>query len=710
MASPLVPRVPGLCFGADYNPEQWPEEVWADDFALMREAGVTLVSLGIFAWAKLEPAEGRYEFGWLDRVLDGLHAAGVAVDLATATASPPPWFSHAYPDTQPVDANGTRLTYGSRQAYCPSSPRYREAAATLAGRLATRYGRHPALVLWHINNEYGCHVSRCYCETSASAFRRWLRVRYADDLAALNDAWGTSFWSQHYTDWAQIQPPRATPSFTNPGQALDFRRFSSDELLACYIAEREVLRRHTPDIPVTTNLIPESTALDAWQWAAELPIISSDHYLIGERPVEPAAQIAYAADWSRSLAAGPWLLMEHSTSAVNWQPRNLAKPAGQLIRDSLGHVARGSDGALFFQWRASRAGAEKWHSALVPHAGTTTPAAGAHDASRPTKIWRDVCALGRHLAALTELAGSAVDARAALLLDYPSGWAQESQAQPSADMDTFDEVRRWHAALWRAGIAADLAHPGADLSAYPVVFVPSLYLLTDAAAANLAGHVEGGGSLVVGPYSGLVDQHDRVRPAPLPGALSALLGIAVEEFFPLPAGGTVRLDSGAEGRVWTEAISPVTAEVLARYVDGPLPGAPAVTRRGTAWYLTTRLSDASLGDLLTRIAAEAGVTATLPGAPPAVEAVRRRHTDGRTYLFLLNHGDTAVEADAAGVDLLTGETWPGPVTVGPGGVAVLREPDDTPPSPGGNAATDGEPGGATAHGEPGSAATSGRAG
>jgi beta-galactosidase len=530
----------------------------------------------------------------------------------------------------------------------------------LVERLATRDGGHPALAMWHVNNEYGCHVSRCYCEVSAEAFRRWLRDRYGD-LAALNDAWGTAFWSQRYTDWSQIQPPRATPAFGNPTQALDFRRFSSDELLACHTAERHVLHRLSPGVPVTTNLIPDSVALDAWRWVRECDVVSSDHYLIGERPVEPAAQIAYAADWTRSLAGGPWVLMEHSTSAVNWQPRNLAKAPGQLIRDSLAHVARGADAVMYFQWRASRAGAEKWHSGMVPHAGTDS------------KVWREVVTLGRHLAALSEVAGSRVRADVALLLDYPSAWAQETPAQPSADMTAFAEIRRWHAALWRAGLTADLAQPGADLSAYRMVVAPALYLLTDADAANLASYVETGGRLVVGPYSGLVDEHDHVRPAPLPGALAGPLGVRVEEFFPLPAGGTVTLEDGRTGTVWTEVVAPDGADVLTRYADGPVAGAPAVTRHGTAWYLTTRLADDDLSRQLADVAAAAGIEPTLPGAPPGLDAVRRAHADGRSYLFLLNAGDEAAEVDAAGVDLLTGASWPERTRVEPRGVVVLRE-------------------------------------
>jgi beta-galactosidase len=652
VATPVVPRVEGLCYGGDYNPEQWPERVWAEDAALMREAGVNLVTVGVFAWSMLEPAPGRYEFGWLDRVLSTLHEAGVAVDLATATASPPAWFSAAHPESLPVDRDGTRLAFGSRQVFCASSVAYRERALALVEALAARYGGHPALALWHVHNEYGCHNAACYCEVSAAAFRDWLRRRYGDDIDALNEAWGTAFWSQRYTDWEHVGPPRATLTFANPTQVLDFRRFGSDALLDLFTAERDVLRRATPAIPITTNLMTGSfTRLDYWRWAREMPVVSNDHYLIGADPIPAPAQIAYAADLARSLAGGrPWLLMEHSTSAVNWQPCNLAKAPGQLVRDSLGHVARGSDGALFFQWRASRAGAEKWHSAMVPHAG------------RDSRIWREVVELGEHLKRLAPIAGSTVEASVAVLLDYPSGWAQEADAQPSHDLDCFTEIRRWHAALWRLGITADLAHPGSDLSGYRAVLVPALYLVDDAAAANLAGYVAGGGTLVVGAYSGVVDEFDHVRPGGYPGAFTDLLGVRVEEFCPLPDNGSVRLSDGSIGRVWSERGRVTGAQPVATYVDGPAAGSPAITRRGSAWYVGTRLDPASLERLL--------VTVLGPGSS-GVERIRRRHPDGRSYLFLLNHGGVDADVAAHGTDLLTGAAFPGRLAAGQ--VAVVEE-------------------------------------
>jgi beta-galactosidase len=648
----------GLWFGADYNPEQWPERIWHEDATLMREAGVSLVTVGVFGWAYLEPAPGKYELDWLDRVLGVLHEAGVRVDLATATASPPPWFSHAHPEALPVDADGRRLSYGSRQTFCPSSPAYRRAALALVAQLADRYAGHPALAMWHVHNEYGCHNARCYCDTSAAAFQDWLRARYGD-LDALNDAWGTAFWSQRYTEWEQIPPPRTSASFLNPGLTLDFRRFSSEALRELFVAERDLLHQRSPGVPVTTNLMTGGfQELDYWRWAEDLTgpdrLISTDHYLVADDPHPPGAQLAYAADLARSLAGGdPWLLMEHSTSAVNWQPRNLVKAPGQLVRDSLSHIARGADGALFFQWRASRAGAEKWHSAMVPHAGTDTG------------VWREVVELGGHLRRLAEVAGSVVESDVAVLLDYPSGWAAEAQAQPSVDMGTFDEVRRWHAALWRSGTVADLAHPGGFRSGYRLVLAPALYLLDDAAAANLAAYVEAGGTLLVGPYSGVVDAHDRVRLGGYPGALRDLLGVRVEQYCPLPAGATVALDNGAVGRTWVEQAHAAGATVVASYLDGPAAGRPALTRRqvgtGTAWYLGTRLAD--LDPLLDRLG--------LPSRE-LVEVVRS-HAGGPRYRFLFNHGEAAATVDGSGTDLLTGTGFDRSVTVPAGAMLVLRE-------------------------------------
>jgi beta-galactosidase len=640
------PQLDGLAYGGEYNPEQWPEEIWGQDVALMREAGVTLVSAGIFSWGMLEPQPGEYEFGWLDRVLGLLHDAGIAVDLGTPTAAPPPWFLRLHPEAHPVTREGLSLGGGSRQSYCPSSPAYARAAAEITRQLAVRYGAHPAVVLWHVNNEYGAPLGECYCETSAAAFRDWLRERYGD-LAALNEYWGASFWSQRYADWDEIDAPRTSTSVVNPAQRLDFARFSSAALLACFQRERDILHELSPGVPVTTNFMANNCkSVDYWRWAPEVDVISNDNYLIAER-TDSYLDLAMSADLSRSLAdGGPWLLMEHSTSAVSWQPRNVAKRAGEMRRNSLAHVARGADGVLFFQWRASRFGAEKHHSAMLPHGGTNT------------RIWREVVELGGELASLADVRGSSVEADIAMTWDWESWWAHELEWRPSVDLGYLERVRAWYEASWRAGLTADFAHPERDLSRYRLVVVPSLYLTTPAAAANLHRYVTGGGTLLVSCFSGIVDAWDRVHPGGYPGPLREVLGVTVEEWLPLRAGERVKLtweedDSDRTGwaRTWTEAVKLAGAKPVVRYADGPAAGGPAVTRyelgAGQAWYVSACTDAATTASLLAAACEPAGLAASAGPAGPGhwpgdLEVVRR--TDGeRRFVTLINHADSIAE-------------------------------------------------------------------
>ncbi|MEV3854754.1 beta-galactosidase [Streptomyces sp. NPDC050095] len=659
-----------LAFGGDYNPEQWPESVWHEDVRLMREAGVTTVSVGIFSWALLEPAPGAYEFGWLDRVIDLLHENGIDVDLGTPTVAPPKWFYDQRPDALPVTADGARLGFGSRGAICHSNQAYRDASTRITEQLARRYGKHPAVVMWHVHNEYGVPVSACYCDGCAAHFRRWLAATY-ETVEAVNEVWGTAFWGQRYASLDEIDPPRTTPTVGNPAQQLDYKRFADATMRENFVRERDVLHRLAPGIPVTTNFmtaLSQCDSVDYWAWGREVDVVTNDHYLItdGRRT---HVNLAMAADLTRSVAGGdPWLLLEHSTSGVNWQARNPAKAPGQMARNSLGHVARGSEGAMFFQWRQSRRGAEKFHSSMVPHAGTDS------------RVWREVCELGSAIGQLGGIEGTRTVADVAMLWDWQSWWAQNLEWRPTEDHDARERADSFYEALYDRHLTVDFAHPEADLSAYPLVVVPALYLATEAASLNLREYVENGGTLVVSYFCGIVDEHDAVHPGAYPGAFRDVLGLTVEEWSPLLAGESVGLSgpdgSRVTGDVWTEFVVPRGAEPVWTYEDGLTAGRPAITRHaygaGTAWYVSTRLGASDLDTVLASALADAGV-GDRPELPRDVEVLTRAGATGR-YVFVINHTPDEAKVPLAdpGVDVLSGDRVSGRVCVPAGAVRVVR--------------------------------------
>lgn len=653
----------GVGFGGDYNPEQWPDDVRLADLDLMREAGVTIVSVAIFAWASLEPEEGVYTWDWLDTTMDRLHASGIAVSLATATASPPPWLTTKHPEILPRTVDGVVLSPGSRQAYAVSSPTWRAYALRMATAVAERYRDHPALALWHVDNEIGCHVPHDYSDHAAVAFRRWLRDRYGD-VETLNAAWGTAFWSQRYSDLEEVLPPRTAPTHANPGQQLDFARFSSDELLAYHVELRDALRAVTPTVPITTNFMCSTATkwLNYQRWAAEVDVVSTDHYTISDDP-ERHVELALSADLTRGVAGGrPWLLMEHSTGAVNWQPRNRAKAPGEMMRNSLAHVARGADAVMFFQWRAAAAGAEKFHSALVPHAG------------RDSQVFRDAVTLGDAVSRLAPLVGSRVQSSAALVFDYEAWWAVELDSHPSADVTYVDRVRALYTALWRRGVTVDVVPPDADLDGYDLILVPTLYLVNDADAAALAAAASRGATVAITYFSGIVDEVDHVRTGGYPGAFRELLGVRTDEFFPLLDGERVTLDDGTTADLWTERVELTGATAVRTFTDGPMAGRPAVTRRdvgaGAAWYVATRQDGEGTAAVVDALIAESGVRPALD-VPEGVEAVRRVGENG-SFVVVLNHTAERVDLHLRGTDLLTG-TRSEVHTLAGGACAVVHE-------------------------------------
>jgi beta-galactosidase len=481
-----------LSFGGDYNPEQWPSSVWATDIELMKEASVNLVTVGVFSWSRLQPTPDTFDFSWLDTVLDGLHEAGIGVCLATPTASPPPWFTRRHPDSMPVTREGVRLTHGSRDTYCVNAPAYRAASVRIASELANRYGSHPALRLWHVHNEYG---SWCFCSHCEVEFRNWLRARYST-VDALNDAWSTDFWSQRYAYWDEIVPPRATQYLRNPSQELDYRRFISDSHLRHFLEQKTVL---SGQAPVTTNFVlGDWVPVNHAHWASHVDLVAIDDY-----PPDLAGR-AFSADKARgwALAAGHpggrWLLMEHAPGYVNG--RRL--PPGGLASAASTYVDRGAVGIMYFQWRASPGGAEQWHPALVGFSSS---------------VFASAVELGASLASRTPVT---VSADVAVVYDEESMWAWQSDHIPTR-VDYTGLVQSWHASLSAHG-PVDVVPPLADLSAYRLVVVPAMYIMSRAAHAWLRSYA---GKLVITAGSGLVDEHLRTTP----DALADLIGASIVE-------------------------------------------------------------------------------------------------------------------------------------------------------------------------------------
>jgi beta-galactosidase len=666
-----------LLYGGDYNPEQWPPEVWEEDVRLMREAGVNMVTVGVFAWAHLEPAEGRFDFDWLRRVLDLLAEAGIEADLATPTAAPPPWLTTRYPDVLPVDDRGTRYSHGSRQHFCVCNPSYRRLARRIVQQLAAELGDHPAVRMWHAHNEYACHVPYCYCDHHATAFRSWLERRYGT-VQALNDAWGGAFWSQRYSDFAEVLPPRVTPAHANPGQLLDYKRFSSEAFLAEFLEEKQVLKAARPDIPLTTNFMGLRKALDYFVWAREMDVVSTDNYPDPADPDSPALS-AMHYDLIRSLNKNvPWMVMEQTTSRVNWRERNVPKSPGQMRALSYQALARGASGVLFFQWRASRAGAEKFHSALLPHSGQASP------------VWAEVAGLGSELARPAPWATTEVQASAAVVLSWPNWWAVESTVSPAHDLTMVDQLRWMYLPLYRRCVTLDFASPAEDLSRYDALLVPSLYLVTPDEAANIRSYVEQGGTAVISFWSGIVDEHDQVYLGPYGGPLRPLIGCDILDVAPLAPGEVVQvqwedgttttasfwLDIAAERQDRQDGPG-APAKVLARVTSGPWAGTPVVTRsrygQGHVYYVGTRLDADGLQRVYDLVPALRGMADFAAGRPDGVERVVRRSPD-HDYEFVINHTDSdcKVLLSAPGYDVLGERAADGTLALGRRGVAIVR--------------------------------------
>ncbi len=635
---PIAPQCPHLLHGADYNPDQWPPEVWAEDLRLMTLCGANIMSVGIFAWARLEPREGEYDFEWLDRVLDGLAAQGAVACLATPSGARPAWLSQYYPEVLRVGPNRVRNLHGSRHNHCYTSPLYRQKVQAINRALATRYAKHPALAIWHLSNEYG---GECHCEKCQAAFREWLQVRYGS-LGALNAAWWTSFWAHTYTDWAQIESPAPHGETSVHGLNLDWKRFVTDQTLDFMRTEMAPLREITPDKLITTNFMGTYPGLNYWALAGDLDVVSWDSYPQWHGPgsdVDRGCSVSMVHDIYRALKHGrPWMLMESTPSVTNWQEVGKLKRPGVHLLSSLQAVAHGADTVQYFQWRKSRGSSEKLHGAVVDHVGT-----------EETRVFGDVAQVGAALSQLDRVVGSSYQPEVALIYDWENEWALRDAQGPRREKGYGGAVLDAYRPFWAAGIGVDVIDSMRDFGRYKLLIAPMLYMLRPGVAQRLRDFVAAGGTLITGYQSGIVNETDLCFLGGWPGdGLRALLGVWNEEVDALYDGETQQvrargkygLEGTYEARELCALIHAEGAEVVATYASDFYAGQPAVTRnaygQGTAWYVAPRLDRRFHSDLAAHLATELNLDRALPTPLPDGVTAQIREADGERYIFLLN--------------------------------------------------------------------------
>lgn len=671
---PVINGVPGLLHGGDYNPEQWlaqKDTIWKEDMELARRAGINTLSIGIFSWAHLEPQEGKYDFAWMDEVMDMLHANGIKAILATPSGARPVWLAEAYPEVLRMTATRQRMLFGGRHNHCLTSPAYRAKVRQMNEALALRYGKHPALGMWHISNEYS---GECHCPLCQQAFQAWLAQRY-QSVEALNDAWWNQFWAHRYQRFEQIQSPTAPEKlgeYENHGLNLAWRRFSSSQHCSFLQNEIEPLKRITPDIPVTHNMMSTSRDIDYFALGKLLDRASWDNYPAWTGTAADAvvaADVAFRHDLMRGTGGQkPFLMMESSPSAVNWMPINPLRRPGTLLLQSLQAVAHGSDTVQYFQFRKSRGGFEKFHGAVVDHAGADT------------RVYREVCGVGEALQKLAAVAGSAAENRAALVYDWENRWALEDARFATIDKGYEPTVIAHHTALMRAGYGVDVIDQTAPLTPYALVAAPMCYLLREGFAKRLAAFVAGGGTLVLTYLAGTVNQDDLCFAGGFPGPLREVAGVWAEELDVQPEDDCNAFAyKGAEYGCgeYLERVHAEGAQVLATYLRDFYAGMPAVTcnrfGQGTCYYLAARAGAAFLTKLYADAAALAGLTPLLPAVPEGVSATCRVGEGGRRYLFVLNAlpTESRVRLPQPGRDLLSGRLLAGDTALPPRGVLAL---------------------------------------
>ncbi|MEQ8401199.1 MAG: beta-galactosidase [Roseitalea porphyridii] len=651
--------------GTCYYPEHWPQKRWRTDAAMMVEAGLSAVRIGEFAWSRLEPEPGRYDFDWLDEAFEVLSEAGLSIVLGTPTATPPKWLVDAMPDMVAIDAQGRPRGFGSRRHYCFSHPGYRTECARIAEALARRYGDHAALEAWQIDNEYGCHDTvLSYSPAARAGFRDWLARKYQSPQA-LNRAWGNVFWSMEYRSFEEVELPNLTVTEPNPAHVMDFRRYSSDQVVSFNRLQADIIRRHSPGRAVSHNFMGSETGFDHYAVSADVDIVTWDSYPIGFLDRDTADETAkqrYLGVGDPDLQAfhhdlyracgqvrngpdeGRWWVMEQQPGPVNWAPYNPAPTPGAVRLWAWEAFAAGAELVSYFRWRQPSFGQEQMHEALLLPNG------------EPNEGWHVCRQLARNLADL-DAAAAPVRADVALVFDYESAWAWDIQPQ-GADFSHLDMALRFYRALRRAGVSVDVVPPTPEaVQGRRLVILPALFAGSQALADTLA---QGDAHVLIGPRTGSKTDDFSIHPDLPPGPFSDLAGITVTRVESRPPFAPVALADGTHFEGWREfvRIDAETVEVELESADGH----PAWLVNGRVHYLAGRPGDAMADRVVRRLLADAGL-----GAHALHRDVRIRDNGDLRHVF--NYGPETVDVSGLVEDhaVALGDT-----ALEPRGVLVLR--------------------------------------
>lgn len=643
-----------ILYGGDYNPNQWDRDIWKKDMEYFKDAHINSATINVFSWAKLQPSEDEYFFDELDEIVEMLSEENFDIVLATSTAALPAWLFQKYPEVARTDYQGRHHKFGQRHNACPNSLVYQKYAKALVEQLAKRYGSNPHVTCWHINNEYG---GECYCENCEKAFRVWLKKKY-QKIEKLNKAWNMEFWGHTVYSWDEIVLPNVlSDGMENPndtifsGLSIDYRRFMSDSMLENYKMERDTIRKYDPDTIITTNLMGTYKPLDYFKWAKEMDIVSWDNYPNYDTPWSFTAM---SHDLMRGLKDAPFMLMEQTPSQQNWQPYNSLKKPGQMRAQSYQTLAHGADTIQFFQLRRSVGGCEKFHGAVIGHAGTNQ-----------TRVFREVKQLGEELERLSpDLPGSVNESSVGIIFDWENYWALEYTSGPSKDLTYVNQIHQYYQYFYEKNISTSLIPVDADFCKYKIILAPVLYMVKEGMKERLTEYVKNGGIFITSFMSGIVDQSDNVHLGGYPGPFRQLAGIWVEEIDALAPEQTNTLiyddDDSFKCNLLCDLIHLEGASCLAKYGNDFYAGTPALTRntfgKGATYYIGTNPDHNGIAKILDMAVLEAGVTPVISETTDLEVTCRKSVT--HTYYFLINFKEEEISIPSCFencIDIITGD-------------------------------------------------------